>query len=261
MSKIKRAIVLPDVHVPEEDKASLAAVEKYMGENEWDYIVQLGDLLNFDCISRHTKDDLVAQTAKTVEDEFAAGNAVLDRWGRLTPHAKRYLIEGNHDFRVKAYAARNPQVRGLMDVPKSLHLADRGWVWVPYWEMGTILTIGKANLIHGYYVNKNHPKSHYDNHQVNLFYAHTHDCLMYSPTLIGKDNTHVAQACGCLCGYDQSYIQGKPTKWQQAFVEMWFRPDGYFAYDVVRIFKNAFVRGNEMYDGRAILRDRKGNSK
>ena len=42
-------LVLPDLQVPYEDKRSLAAVEKVMGEYEWDEIVQLGDCFDFDC--------------------------------------------------------------------------------------------------------------------------------------------------------------------------------------------------------------------
>jgi hypothetical protein len=258
MSKIKRAIVLPDPHVPVEDKATLAAVEAYMGECEWDYAIQLGDFLNLDCISRHTKDNLVAQTAETVQDEFDAGNAVLDRWDRiLGPRCDKRLIEGNHDFRVVPYTEKNPQVRGYLNVPENLSLADRKWKWIPYWSKGAITSIGKASFIHGYSVSKNHPRVTYDAYQTNIFYGHVHDALSYSPVLIGKDNTPVAQSCGCLCEYDQSYIQGKPTKWQQAFLEFWFRPDGYFQYDVVRIFRNAFVRGGKLYDGRAILKGKK----
>ena len=56
MAPYKKALVLPDMHCPHEDKRTIAAVYAYMESESWDYVINLGDFLDFNCISRWTKD-------------------------------------------------------------------------------------------------------------------------------------------------------------------------------------------------------------
>ena len=57
MRKVKpeRWIVLPDIHLLEQDHQTLLAVESYMKDHKWDGWIQLGDLLDFNEISRWTE--------------------------------------------------------------------------------------------------------------------------------------------------------------------------------------------------------------
>lgn len=256
---IKHGIVLPDLHAPKHDRASLAAVESYAAAQDLDYFFQLGDFLNFDQISRHTKNDLVAQTTVTIEEEYAVGNLILDRWDSiLAPKTDKRMIQGNHDFRPIAFAKEHPQIRGtLADVSLSLGLKDRGWKWVPQWSRGSVTTVGRMTFLHGYSVAKNHAKIMYDAYGGNVFYGHTHDTVSHSPVMFGTDNTPVAQSCGHLMLPDPDYMRGNPSRWQQAFLEFWVRPDGFFHYDIIRLFNHAFVRNGKLYDGRAILRGKR----
>jgi hypothetical protein len=56
--------------------------------------------------------------------------------------------------------------------------------------------------------------------------------------LKGADNTIVGQSLGCLCEYELSFMKGRPSNWQQASAIFQLLPDGYFTYDVRRIFKH-----------------------
>lgn len=69
----------------------------------------------------------------------------------------------------------------------------------------------------------------------------------------GKDRTKVAQSMGLLGSYDQSYMRGRPSKWQQAFGVFYFWPDGNFNYYVVDIFNHKFISpSGNFYDGNKI---------
>jgi len=247
--KVKNVLVIPDLQCPYEDKRSLAAVEQVMGAHQWNEIVQLGDFLDLDCISTHNTNKLRTIAGKTIQKDFDAGNAILDRWQRLAPKAKITIIEGNHDERMLRYLDANPQLIGALEVPKGLRLAERGINWVPYWSKGTTYRIGNAYFAHGQYTNEFHAKKMVSRFGVNIFYGHLHDVQGFPLVLRGEDKTIVGQSLGCLCRYDQAYLQGSPTNWQQAFASFHFWPDGFFCYNVVRIFKHRFFYEGRTYQG------------
>lgn len=69
----------------------------------------------------------------------------------------------------------------------------------------------------------------------------THDVQSFSLVSMGDNHTRIGQSLGCLCKYQQPYLQGKPTKWQQAFATFYFSPGGNFQYYVTQIFNHRFV--------------------
>ena len=212
-----------------------------MADHKWDEVIYIGDFMDFDCISHHNKNKLREVAGKTIWKDYDVGNQILDRHQKLAPGAKFTLIEGNHEFRIEAYIDANPQMEGMIEVEKGLRLKERGINWIPFWSKGTVYKIGKARFVHGLYITQYHARKHVEAYGENVFYGHTHDVQCYSKELHGADKTMVGQSLGCLCRYDQKYMKGKPSKWQQAFAVFHFFPDGFFEYFIVRIFKSRFV--------------------
>jgi len=232
--------------VPYEDKKSLAAVEKLMKE-PWDEIIQIGDFMDFDCISSHNKNNLRAIQGKTIFQDYAYANTILDRWQKIT-RAKITIIEGNHEDRVNRYIDANPQLEGIVEVPVGLRLKERGINWVPFWQDNRkTYTIGKATFIHGNKTTNFHTKAMAQMYGRNIFYGHTHDVQSFSVQTAGDDNTYVGQSLGCLVKYGYGYMRGKPSKWQQAVAAFHFFEDGNFTYEVIRIFKHRFYFNGKTY--------------
>src|ERR1035438_2762283 len=77
-TKNLRVLVLPDLHLRPacngepsgEDVQSLAAVERYVKDYKWDEVVQLGDLMSWDCISSHNLKNLRAVEGRTIQKEY-----------------------------------------------------------------------------------------------------------------------------------------------------------------------------------------------
>lgn len=248
-SPIRNVLVLPDLQVPYHDVESLAAVEKVMRDYEWHEVIQLGDFMDLDCISTHNINKLRTIEGKTLKADFDVANRILDRWQRIRPKAKFVIIEGNHDERMLRYIDANPQLVGTVEVPHLLHLDDRGIEWVPFWSKGQVYNIGNAYFVHGQYTNEHHAKKMVSRYGVNVFYGHTHDVMQFSLVLMGEDKTLTGQSLGCLCRYDQAYLQGKPTNWQQAFGTFHFYENGYFTSYVTRIFGHRFIYQFKEYWG------------
>lgn len=240
-------IVIPDIHIPNEDKKTVAAIEHYM---KWrnsrksrcapiERGVQLGDFQDFDCISSHNANKLRKVEGGRIRSDYDAGNAVLDRWQGIIPQWD--IIEGNHDERVERYVDANPETEGMVEMEVGLNLRSRGVKFTRFWTKGEILRIGKARFIHGRYTNKYHAAKHVQTYGENIFFGHTHDVQEYSQEFLGDNKTMTGQSLGCVCRYDVDYMRGGPSKWQQAFAVFHFQPSGFFNHFVVRVFNHKFI--------------------
>ena len=246
--KIQRVLVLPDLHIRAkaggEDKRSLAAVESYMADHKWDKVIQLGDFMDFNCVSSHNLNNLRAVEGETIFDDYQVANDYLDRWMKLTGKAEWVILEGNHDYRIERYIDAKPEMKGLAEVAKNLKFKDRGVKWVRYWSQGTTYRLGKAMFIHGCYTGELHAKKHVAAYQKNVFYGHNHDIQAHSLTRQGENDTIMGMSLGTLCEYQQSYLRGTPSRWQQCFAEFHFKPSGVFNFYVPMIFNHAFTGPN-----------------
>ncbi|MCI0561816.1 MAG: metallophosphoesterase family protein, partial [Nitrososphaera sp.] len=174
---IRKVLVIPDVHIPYQDAASLRAMEAYMRDHsrEWSSVVYLGDIIDLDCISSHNEHALRKVEGGRINADYHKAAALLERHQSLAPLAEFHWIEGNHEDRVNRYIDANPQVEGMIEVPNALELQTRGVNWIPFWSKGTVLRIGKAMFIHGRYINKYQTNKHLEAYGENVFYGHTHD--------------------------------------------------------------------------------------
>jgi hypothetical protein len=233
------------MQTPFEDKATLRAVEQYMRDHRWDGLINLGDFLDFRELSSFDRDNARLSKVGAIQNTYDAGNAILDRHVKLiregNARGRIVLIEGNHEFRVQRHLDEHPEAEGMVEVPVGLKLKERRIEWVPFWSKGELFKLGNAYFGHGTHTGVHHAKKHADVMGTNFFYGHTHDIQSHSRENRGNDKTLEAASLGCLCRYDQSYMRGRPSRWQQGFGVMHMLPDGYFNLYTVRIFKNRFV--------------------
>lgn len=240
----QRWIILPDMQVPYEDKRSLAAVEKYMGSWSWDGYLNLGDFLDFNELSSYVKGRPGAVT-EDVARTFEAGRAILKRHAEIVrsgnPAARMVLLQGNHDYRAISYAEEHPGLKEHLDVPTNLGLKDLRIEWVESWAKGKLFKLGNAYFLHGNYINKYHAAKMVDQYGVCVYYGHSHDIMFFPKMTKGNGLTLEAGSLGCLCRYDQQYMNGKPHNWQQAVTTLFVQPNGNYNLYVSRIFNHKFV--------------------
>ncbi len=254
-AKTNRVVYLPDVHVPFEDRFTLAAVEQYLSDIQPNEIIIGGDFMDLNCISSHNKENLRAVEKTTLDKDFIYGNKVLDRWQKKFRGARWTYLEGNHEYRLNRYVDANPRLEGILDNPRLLRLKDRGITWIPSWSKGKTYTIGKATFLHGESVSDLHAKGMVSAYGDNVFYGHTHDIQSYSKKTKGDHKTRIGQSLGCLCSYEQAYMRGTTSRWQQGFGVFHFMPDGFFNHYVVSVFKHRFISPEGwVYNGKEILR-------
>jgi hypothetical protein len=259
---VQRVLVTPDLHFRARggglDKRAWNCMLQYASAHKWDAHINLGDILDFPYISEFSRGKPGLVEGESFFRDYEYANKRLDEIAEATHNPVKpcahYWLEGNHDERVGRYLAAHPELRGQIEVPLGLRLAERRWTWVPFWSKGLSVQIGKAMFIHGKYTNEHHAKYHVHHYNKNVFYAHVHDVSCYSRSSHGgyrrlpgsglytsDQTTMVGQSLGTLCELNQDYMQGRPTNWQHAFATFFFFPDGQFTYYVSLIFKGRCV--------------------
>jgi hypothetical protein len=263
----KTGIVLPDIHVPKHDAETLAAVEAFIGDTYLDYYINLGDFMDWPFLHVKTKEKLREVEGERLMSHYDVANEILDRHvkacRRKNPNCEMVILEGNHDYRIEVLIDANPVLEGLFEPERILEFARRGIKYVKSHSKNELFNVGKAFFHHGLYTNKYHAAKMASVFDVPIFYGHLHDTQEYSEIKQGADKTIAAQSLGCLCKYEQDYLRGRPTRWQQAFGFFWFFPDGYFQHAVIKIFKNKFVgpTNGKLYDGKEIWRTARSTTK
>jgi len=232
------------MQVPYEDPKSLSAVEAYMSDHKWDGYINLGDFLDLNELSSYNE-GFPGRIEHGLGHSIKRANAILDRHCAIirkrNPHARIVFLEGNHEYRAVAYRDKHTEQRDFLIIPELLKMKERGIEWVPSWSKGEIFTVGKAHFVHGLTTSKYHAAVMAAHYGVSIYYGHTHDVMEHPIVFKGHNDTIVGKSLGCLCSYDQSYLKGAPTKWQQAFATFNFFPDGYYTEHTTRIFKHRFV--------------------
>jgi predicted phosphodiesterase len=252
---MKKLICLPDVQMPYGDMRSINALIKYMKTEKWDYMVILGDFLDYFTISKYNDNRPGMIEGKTILKEVQQGEVLLDRLLEAcrakNKKCKVVYLEGNHEARAYEFAYKFPHLKGIIEPENVLHFKKKRITYIKSWTTDKVFRLGKAVFTHGNYTNQHHAKKMVEAYEDNVFYGHVHDCNSFNKTSRGTGKTKVGQAMGCLCAYpkDADYTKGWPKNWSQAFGVFYFLPDGHFNYDLVRIFNHRFVAGGQVFSG------------
>lgn len=128
---IKRALVIPDCHIPYEDKRAYDLMLEVAKDVDPDEIVILGDYADFFAVNSHGKDADYAGVL--LMDEVREVIVKLEQLRKLFPDAKLVFCEGNHEYRLTRYLnSKAPDLFGVVDVPSILELDRLGYEYVPY---------------------------------------------------------------------------------------------------------------------------------
>ena len=128
---VKKALIIPDCHIPYEDKRAYELMLKVAQDVDPDEIVILGDYADFYAINSHGKDGAVGNGL--LEDEVFEVIERLKELNKLFPKAKKVFIEGNHEYRLGRYInSKCPDLYGVFDTASVLELKVLGYEFVPY---------------------------------------------------------------------------------------------------------------------------------
>jgi predicted phosphodiesterase len=256
---IQTTVVLPDIHYPQHDEASVSAVMKFIEWQKPNRIVLLGDAMNMDAVNhwRKEKGNLKAFENKRLKEDYEEFDSnILKPLEKLSPHAEKIYMGGNHEDWANVVTDQSPNLTGLVEPEICLNLKKRGWKWIPYilQEKGTYsrgkLIIGKLLLVHGHYVNMYHAAKTANAYSMSCIYGHTHDIQLHTKVTVDDPRGyHTAQSIGCLCNLAPDYMKGQMNRWVHAFAVIYTLPSGHFTLYVPIIIKGKFTFAGKVFDG------------
>ena len=151
--RIKKTLILSDVHIPYQDDKAISAAFNYARKYQPDNIVLNGDVMDFYGLSTFDKSP---DRKDTVAGEIMKGRKWLSGLRRRFSKANIYFLQGNHENRLQKYLWRNPELHGLDSLElknllrfKHLKIKETK-VDAEYWGKDTgHLKIGDAIIMHG----------------------------------------------------------------------------------------------------------------
>lgn len=244
-SPVSKGLLFADVHLDAtaDPHRSYGLVQKFAVDFKPDWVVNLGDWMDFDYLSKFAEDDSLAREGKRLQADIDMGKADLDFWQEVTDDYT--ILQGNHDERLDRLIAKRPEFEYLLSADKLFGFRDRGVKYYPAREQP--YKRGKLNMVHGWFANKYHAASHLDRMSGNIVYGHVHNFQSTSRTLVAVGEEIAAWSLGCLCDKAPGYLKGRPSEWQNGFAVVYMDESGAFNLYPVRIIRGSFIWGGVRY--------------
>lgn len=254
--KFETAIVLSDLHIPDNDPKAVAIAERFIVEVKPNMIVLNGDILETKAVSRWPRNP-TEEAIENLQREVDITKAWLTRLRGLAPKAKFVYIEGNHEHRLKSYLYSNApalsfleavSMKALLGLPELdiRYINTKGARWTDtYIRWGDLLighfdvTCARAGAA---------ALRLLDKYGISLLQGHTHKVASVHAKgllsgLIG------GWEIGCLCRLEPDFMA--MANWSHGFAVVHKEVGGrFFQVEPVTIVDYRVRYGGVFYDGR-----------
>lgn len=249
LRNFKKIVVLPDIHVPNNEPLATSVVLKFLKYYNPDILIQLGDFCDWDSIASY--DVRKESDVVTIDKEITESNYLLDDIDKsVGKKCRKIMIGGNHEARMAKFMANNGfilsirRMREFSTWQNEYGLSRRGWESVEY---GEHVKIGKIIFTHGWHnfgpkrMGEKFPGR-------NVIFGHTHRHEVYG-WIDEQDRPIESETIGTLSRFDLSYLNGcPPTNWVNSFMYIDMKEDGSFSKHFVNIINGSFIElGREFY--------------
>lgn len=245
--KAYRILVLPDCHVPLHDRRATGNVLEYAATQDFDEVIQLGDLLDVPQASRFNKNNMRALEGQRLVEDFAAGRSFLklitDAATTKNRECKKTLLQGNHEHRLEDLIDSFPAVfEGLIELEHNLDLVKTGWKFVKCHTNQEMHKVGNMYFVHGKWCGKYPAAKHLDMMGVSVMFGHTHRVQSFSKSMLGTNNAISAYTIGHLGEVRPKWMHGPDcSSWQHAFAEVLVMNDGRYTVTIPEIKDGRFA--------------------
>ncbi len=252
LTGLMRSVWWSDTHFPSHDPAALGAVRGLIQAVDPEQLIHGGDLLDCYTLSRFSQDP---NRKESLQDEIDMARRHLHEVAQLAPNARRYLLEGNHEDRLRRViwdlpgaASALPKLvafREAMTWPSLLQLEGVGFQWIGTEEQSRTRLLPKLITKHGTAVRKwsgYSARSEYERYGKGGISGHTHRLGAFYHR--DHNGSHVWWESGCTCRLDPEYMSD--PDWQQGALVITHTRDGE-RYTIEPVYIEA---------GRALWRDR-----
>lgn len=170
---METALIIPDCHVPYEDKKCFNAMLMAAMDIDPQYIYVLGDFADFYAVNSHGKHP---EAQHLLIDEVDEVNQRLDIIDAQFPDAKKVFIVGNHEFRLERYLCNNaPSLFGITSIEFLFQFNQRAkWSVIPYGKNQKVNIMGTDLIARHEPFSMSSAKASLNKCHTSLVYGHIH---------------------------------------------------------------------------------------
>ena len=170
-------------HVPFENKQLHKGIIELLKDYRRDIkgFHLMGDFMDINTLSSHDKGKFTAVKGLTLDDEYDAGNVLLDAFEDALPNDcwKTYLY-GNHEDRWNRWMSNMDNAKTPLASPtKGLNLIERGYQVKDRWSQDFFTIGNNFEIFHGIYFSVHCAKAHLDKLPNSCAFVHTHRSQVY----------------------------------------------------------------------------------
>lgn len=231
----RKLLVFGDVHFPQQNDKALEVFKKVVQDTKPDITVCLGDLLDCKAFSTHAPD---VEGDTPYQQELVQANELLDF---IQQHSgKLVMLEGNHEYRVIRYAAREragQAALSLLSPRKNLSRGRKNFTYIPYDGKEGMYShyAVTPNLVavHGWSYAQDATRQHLKLSQGrSIIHGHTHRADHVMSQKVWGKGTVEAMSAGCLTKLIPTYSVGSPVTWVNGFIQAFLGSKSHSLYFV-----------------------------
>lgn len=221
-------LVFTDAHDnPGDNQDRFTALGKLILKYRPDNIVQLGDFLTMDSLSRwnvnkrltmegvryHNDVDSANRAIHKILEPTNRYNAIQAKGKKAQYRPKWWWFEGNHEYWINQYLEQHPEMVGHVHLQTDL-LLPQDAEWVPYPQyreiQGYYFTHAPQNKV-GAISSRYVCDRALDHYSKSIIFGHTHRLLLSSTFRYGSTDTQFALSCGCFFEETPDYAEDQPN--------------------------------------------------
>lgn len=234
-----------DLHIPYQSRPAVELALKFLKDYRPDYLVLMGDIIDFYGVSRFLKEPA---RAFTIQQDLDQTVEFLEQVRRALPGTSIYYVEGNHSQRLcKSILSKLPELYYLRNItlPALLDLTRLEIQLIPY---NIELNLGPISFIHGDTARKHAGRTAhalFEHSEKNLVVGHVHRLAAVWKRVGSREQVGIE--AGHLCDpVQQEYVRN--PDWQQGFVIFKAYDPIDFHFELVKINDGRrLVTSNKIY--------------
>ena len=231
-------------HFPYEDKKEVELWFKFLKaeRKNIDYLILLGDIIDFYSLSKFNKDP---RRALNIQEDLDLVFQFCKKCRDILPNAKIKYLRGNHERRLRTYKwSKAPELSYLrcLEPEKLFRLKELDIEWVSKrWNYKKIWFMHGDKLSQHSGGTGQKMRAEYG---VNVICAHSHRTGKSNKTDLGGN--YGGWESGCFASLDPEYVEGIPN-WQHGFSIVQYYKDKIFYVHNIDIVKHSFIYNGHYY--------------
>lgn len=245
-NKILTGMAVFDWHYPHHHERLTKNILALTKDLDPDVFVRGGDNGDYEVISHWVENKRGRVEGMRLLDDYKGHNeTLLDPLNEiLRPDCRKIEHDGNHELWVQMYLDEHPELKGLLEIDKHLHLD--GW---ERYEYGEISKVGKLHITHGEYINIHNALKTVQVYGRNIIYGHGHSYQAHTLTTPIGAESHMGVQIPCACTLNPHYRRNHPNSWLNGFAVFYVYPDGDFnLYPVISVDGSFIAPNGVLYE-------------